>query len=141
MYNYSYLSMKKQIMNKIFTKLTIYKNYYTALINSDLYQMTQIKIGSSFLNYQVECFCFQCWGDKIPSKRRNSSHFICTGAHRKQTFRIPMLSSCENRVNRAQGNPMAYCKVSAIIASGKELRSRITVALPDPLKLKIQTLS
>lgn len=36
---------------------------------------------------------------------------------------------------------MVYCKVSAIIASGKGLRSRITVALPDPLKLKIQTLS
>lgn len=36
---------------------------------------------------------------------------------------------------------MAYCKVSAIIASDKGLRSRITVALPDPLKLKIQTLS
>lgn len=40
MYNYSYWSMKKQIMNKVFTKLTVYKNYYTASINSDLYQMT-----------------------------------------------------------------------------------------------------
>lgn len=48
------------------------KNYYTALINSDLYQMIQIEIGSSFLNYKVECFCFQCWGDKMPSKCRNS---------------------------------------------------------------------
>lgn len=36
---------------------------------------------------------------------------------------------------------MTYCKVSAIIASGKGLRSRITVALPDPLKMKIQMLS
>lgn len=54
------------------------KNYYTALINSDLYQMTQIKIASYFLNHKVECFCFQCWGDKMPSKCRNSSHFICT---------------------------------------------------------------
>lgn len=73
MYNYSYLSMKKQIMNKIFTKLTIYKNYYTALINSDLYQMIQIKIGSSFLNYQVECFASNV-GETRYSPREETHH-------------------------------------------------------------------
>lgn len=44
MYNYSYQTMKKQVMNK-----SIYKTHAIwavwALINSDLYQMTQIKLA------------------------------------------------------------------------------------------------